>query len=158
MPAAAAVAAPSVEARKFFPPFSSDKKLNEPFTKFAIQIIIIRTKSVMPLLKHELYWYYSYYKYKLKVFLRSRYTLLLKIMAYLILAYLAYKIEFLIVFCIISTIAFIWWFGLDYSSNGSKKDGIHSAYSVFNENQARLPGTFTAEDIDRTIRRGGGIM
>jgi hypothetical protein len=139
----------------------SKKNLQPPsihFSTTTTTTTVAAAKSGMPLLKHELPWYFSYYKYKLKVFLRSRYTLLLKIMTYLILAYLAYKIEFLIIFCIISTIVFIWWFGLDYSSHNSKKDGIHSAYSVFNKNQARIPGTFTAEDIDRTIRRGGGII
>jgi hypothetical protein len=30
-----------------------------------------------------------------------------------------------------------------------------SAYSVFNPNFEKLPGTFSAEDYDRQLRRGG---
>ena len=37
---------------------------------------------------------------------------------------------------------------------GTKKEGEVSAYSCFNEGQRRLPGTFTADDVDQAVRRG----
>ena len=45
------------------------------------------------------------------------------------------------------------------STSHERRDGENmSAYSVFNPNCERLTGTFTAEDFDRNMRRGGGVL
>jgi hypothetical protein len=48
-------------------------------------------------------------------------------------------------FCMVSAIALI------FLNLGERKQGELSAYSVFNRDQYRLPGTFTAEQYEREL-------
>ncbi len=41
---------------------------------------------------------------------------------------------------------------------GPKRDGKLSAYSVFNANQERIDGTFTAEQFEKELRFGAGSV
>jgi len=63
------------------------------------------------------------------------------------------KIECGAVYFVISLILIL-YFSMKDSERG---DGELSAYSVFNKNFERLDGTFTAEQFDNQIRRGGGL-
>ena len=62
------------------------------------------------------------------------------------------KIEFGAVFFAVSLILVLY-----FSMNNSRNKNELSAYSVFNENFERLDGTFTAEQFDKSLRRGGGL-
>ena len=62
------------------------------------------------------------------------------------------KIEFGAVFFAISLIIVLY-----FSMNNSRNKDELSAYSVFNENFERLDGTFTAEQFDKSLRKGGGL-
>jgi len=59
------------------------------------------------------------------------------------------KIEFGAVFFIVSCILFM------TSNLGKRKSGEASAYSVFNENCEALDGTFSGQQFDQQLRRGG---
>ena len=62
------------------------------------------------------------------------------------------KIEFGAVFFAVSLILILY-----FSMTNSRDKNDLSAYSVFNENFERLDGTFTAEQFDKSLRRGGGL-
>jgi hypothetical protein len=65
-----------------------------------------------------------------------------------------YIYEFAIVYCL--TCAFlVLWYSLDSRTRDKNEP---SAYSVFNENCERLTGTFTGEQFDKSLRRGGGLV
>lgn len=112
-----------------------------------------------PWFKHEPYWYFSYYKFKMKQQLKG---LVLKdvlaLVVFCLLGYFAYKVEFFVVFLIVAALYLLYRFGLDHGKSQGGGGGIRSAYSVFNENCQSIPGTFSARDIDRNLRRGGGVM
>ena len=63
------------------------------------------------------------------------------------------KIEFGAVFFALSLIVIL-YYSMSYDSRG--KDEM-SAYSVFNKDFKRLDGTFTAEQFDKSLRKGGGL-
>ncbi len=111
-------------------------------------------------LKHEPAWYYSYYRFKVKQFFKHLNVVsLVKLLLFCLVGYVAYRIEFFIVYLIVSTVYLLYRYGLDHTSSSSNSSsnngGIRSAYSVFNENCQTIPGTFTASDFDRSLRRGG---
>ena len=62
------------------------------------------------------------------------------------------KIEFGAVFFAISLILVLY-----FSMNNSRNKNELSAYSVFNKNFERIDGTFTAEQFDKSLRKGGGM-
>ncbi|CAF3912043.1 unnamed protein product [Rotaria sp. Silwood1] len=60
------------------------------------------------------------------------------------------RLEFGAIYFIISLLYLMW------SSLGSRRRRNQlSAYSVFNPNFEKIQGTFSAEDYDRQLRRGG---
>jgi len=63
------------------------------------------------------------------------------------------KIEFGAVFFALSMIVIL-YFSMSYDSRGEDE---MSAYSVFNKDLQRLDGTFTAEQFDKSLRKGGGL-
>jgi Flp pilus assembly protein TadB len=73
--------------------------------------------------------------------------LFLKFILWLILFVIFIKLEFGLVYFIISLILVIY---LNTSKN--KKKGVLSAYSVFNPNLERLNGTFTSDHVEKSIR------
>jgi len=54
-------------------------------------------------------------------------------------------------FCVVAIIGI-------FNNLGERKEGELSAYSIFNRGNERLPGTFTAEDIDAQFRSGAGVL
>lgn len=60
------------------------------------------------------------------------------------------RIEFGAIYFIISTMCFIY---VNTSTEG-RRDGVPSAYSVFNPGNERIGGTFTAEQFERQLRYG----
>jgi hypothetical protein len=78
---------------------------------------------------------------------------LIKFLMWLTLYVIFIRIEFDIIYLIVSLFYLIW------STLGSSRRRRHhhelSAYSVFNPNFEKLQGTFSAEDYDRQLRRGG---
>jgi hypothetical protein len=85
-------------------------------------------------------WYYSYYKFKLKRFVKNNWKSLLKLTIWLILGYIFYKFEFTIIFIILTAI-YLMFSNLDW--DGKKKE--LSAYSVFNKDCKQLPGQLTPD-------------
>jgi len=73
--------------------------------------------------------------------------LFLKLILWLILFLIFIKLEFGLVYFIISLILVIY---LNTSKN--KKKGVFSVYSVFNPNLERLNGTFTSDHVEKSIR------
>ncbi|CAF3014045.1 unnamed protein product [Rotaria sp. Silwood2] len=76
--------------------------------------------------------------------------ILLKLFVWLTLFLIFIRLEFGAVYFIISLIYLMW------SNLGSRRRRNQlSAYSVFNPNFEKIQGTFSAEDYDRQLRRGG---
>jgi len=63
-------------------------------------------------------------------------------------------VEFGTVFFIVSLMYFIYANLGDHGNVDAQGQKQKSAYSVFNKNQERLPGTLTAEEIDKQLRTG----
>lgn len=61
------------------------------------------------------------------------------------------RLEFGAIYFIISLLYLIWT-----SMNSRRRRNQLSAYSVFNKNFEKIQGTFSGEDYDRQLRRGGG--
>ncbi len=78
----------------------------------------------------------------------------LKIILWFLIWCIFIQLEFGTVYFVISLLCFV-YLG---TRSGPKPDKGPSAYSVFNPNCERLQGTFTAEQFDQSLRRGGGIM
>ncbi len=74
--------------------------------------------------------------------------LLVKVLIWLNLFYLAVYVEFGAIFVLTSGFAFIWL------NLGRRRRGAPSAYSVFNPNCEAIDGTLTGEQIDQNIRHG----
>jgi hypothetical protein len=78
--------------------------------------------------------------------------IVIKLLLWLTLLLIFIRLEFGSIYFIVSLLYLIW------SSLGSRRrrqrDQL-SAYSVFNPNFEKLQGTFSAEDYDRQLRRGG---
>jgi hypothetical protein len=79
-------------------------------------------------------------------------TLILKVILWAILWGLFIELEFGAVYFVISLLFVI------YASLRTGPRSGPSAYSVFNENFETLEGTFTAEEFDNQMRRGGGMI
>jgi hypothetical protein len=62
-------------------------------------------------------------------------------------------IQFASVYIVASGLIAIW-----FSMEAKRTRVGPSAYSVFNDNCERLAGTFTAEQFDQSLRRGGGVL
>ncbi|CAF0831831.1 unnamed protein product [Rotaria sordida] len=76
--------------------------------------------------------------------------ILLKFFIWLILLLIFIRLEFGVIYFIISLLYLMW------SNLGSRRRRNQlSAYSVFNPNFEKIQGTFSAEDYDRQLRRGG---
>ncbi|CAF1423439.1 unnamed protein product [Rotaria sp. Silwood1] len=76
--------------------------------------------------------------------------ILLKFFVWLTLFLIFIRLEFGAIYFIISLLYLMW------SSLGSRRRRNQlSAYSVFNPNFEKIQGTFSAEDYDRQLRRGG---
>jgi len=73
----------------------------------------------------------------------------IKLCVWAILWWLTIRIEFGTVFLICSAFYAI------FASLGERREGELSAYSVFNKGMVALPGTFSAGEIDRSLRGGG---
>ena len=74
-------------------------------------------------------------------------NLILKFVLWLILFIIFIKLEFGLVYFIISLIVAIY-----LNTSKTKKKGVLSAYSVFNPNLERLNGTFTSDHVEKSIR------
>ncbi|CAM4836738.1 unnamed protein product [Rotaria magnacalcarata] len=76
--------------------------------------------------------------------------ILLKFFVWLTLFLIFIRLEFGAIYFIISLLYVMW-------SNLGRRRGRNqlSAYSVFNPNFEKIQGTFSAEDYDRQLRRGG---
>ena len=74
-------------------------------------------------------------------------NLILKFVLWLILFFIFIKLEFGLVYFIISLIVAIY-----LNTSKTKKKGVLSAYSVFNPNLERLNGTFTSDHVEKSIR------
>ena len=81
-------------------------------------------------------------------------TIVTKVTIWLVLWIGFVLIEFGIVFLTLSLICLLY----ANTRTGPKTDNAPSAYSVFNENCERIAGTFTAEQFDNHLRRGGGLL
>ncbi|XP_064621377.1 uncharacterized protein LOC135484145 isoform X2 [Lineus longissimus] len=79
-------------------------------------------------------------------------SLILKVILWLVLWCLFIELEFGAVYFVTSLLYVI------YASLRTGPRNGPSAYSVFNENFETLEGTFTAEEFDSQMRRGGGMM
>ncbi|CAF3355614.1 unnamed protein product [Rotaria socialis] len=76
--------------------------------------------------------------------------ILLKFFVWLTLLLIFIRLEFGAIYFIISLLYVMW------SSLGRRRERNQlSAYSVFNPNFEKIQGTFSAEDYDRQLRRGG---
>jgi len=76
--------------------------------------------------------------------------ILIKFFLWLTLFIIFLRLEFGAVYFIISLLYIMW-----YSLGSRRRRNELSAYSVFNPNFEKIPGTFSAEDYDRQLRRGG---
>ena len=77
----------------------------------------------------------------------TKINFILKFLLWLVLFIIFIKIEFGVVYFIISLIV-----GIYINTSKSRKKGILSAYSVFNPNFERLNGTFTSDHVEKSIR------
>ncbi len=76
--------------------------------------------------------------------------IVIKVLVWLTLFVIFIRLEFGTIYFIISLLYLMW------KSLGSRRRRNElSAYSVFNPNFEKLQGTFSAEDYDRQLRRGG---
>ncbi len=90
-----------------------------------------------------------------RVFLRSRsLNEWLVFSAWALLQLLFNRLEFGVVFFCVSLIGFV-FATLNYES--TRKEGQLSAYSVFNPDNQRLPGTYDPTEYERMLRAGGGL-
>ncbi|KAL9656621.1 hypothetical protein ABK040_002893 [Willaertia magna] len=97
--------------------------------------------------KHDLKWYYSYYKFKSQQFIKKRWKLLILLFVWCFGFYFMKKNEFLTIYIIITIIGLMFTIGLDWrEKTKEEKEKSLSAWSVFNKNFEKIPGTFTAED------------
>jgi hypothetical protein len=72
----------------------------------------------------------------------------LKVLLWLILFAIFVRIEFGVVYVVVSSLVLIY-----LNTNKRKRQGV-SAYSVFNPNVERLPGQLTAEQLEQSLIRG----
>ena len=77
----------------------------------------------------------------------TKINFILKFLLWLVLFIIFIKIEFGVVYFIISLIV-----GIYINTSKSRKKGVLSAYSVFNPNFERLNGTFTSDHVEKSIR------
>jgi hypothetical protein len=77
--------------------------------------------------------------------------IVIKCLVWLTLLIIFIRIEFGVIYVIISLLYFLW----SSLGSSSRRRNELSAYSVFNPNFEKLQGTFSAEDYDRQLRRGG---
>lgn len=77
----------------------------------------------------------------------------LKFLIWLTLFVIFIRLEFGIIYFIISLLYFIW----NSLDSRRRRNGL-SAYSVFNPNFEKIQGTFSGEDYDRQLRRGGSPL
>lgn len=77
---------------------------------------------------------------------------LIKCLLWLTLFVIFIRIEFGAIYFIISLLYVIW---TSMSSHRRRRTHQLSAYSVFNKNFEKIQGTFSGEDYDRQLRRGG---
>jgi len=80
--------------------------------------------------------------------------ILIKCLVWLTLFVIFVRIEFGVIYFIISLLYLIW---SNLGSSRRRRNEL-SAYSVFNPNFEKLQGTFSAEDYDRQLRRGGSPL
>jgi hypothetical protein len=92
-------------------------------------------------MKRDFSWYYSYYSFKFKTFIKNYWKSLLKLLLWVVLYYYFIKFEFGVVYFIFSL------FYLIFSNLGNKENNSLSAYSVFNKNFQQIPGTITSESL-----------
>lgn len=79
--------------------------------------------------------------------------IILKFFIWLTLLVIFIRLEFGVIYFIISLLYLMW------SSLDSRRRRNHlSAYSVFNPNCEKIQGTFSGEDYDRQLRRGGSPL
>jgi hypothetical protein len=76
--------------------------------------------------------------------------IVIKFLLWLILFIIFIRLEFGVIYFIISLLYLMW-----KNLGSNRRRNQLSAYSVFNPNFEKLPGTFSAEDYDRQLRRGG---
>ena len=74
----------------------------------------------------------------------------LKFLIWLTLFVIFLRLEFGVIYFIISLLYLIW-----NSLDSRRRRNELSAYSVFNPNFEKIQGTFSGEDYDRQLRRGG---
>ncbi len=76
--------------------------------------------------------------------------IIIKFFLWLTLFVIFIRIEFGAVYFVVSLLYIMW-----YSLNRRRRRNELSAYSVFNPNFEKIQGTFSGEDYDRQLRRGG---
>ncbi len=79
--------------------------------------------------------------------------ILIKFFLWLTLFVIFIRIEFGSVYFVVSLL-YLMWCSLDRRRRRQRNE--LSAYSVFNPNFEKIQGTFSGEDYDRQLRRGGG--
>lgn len=84
----------------------------------------------------------------------SRQVLVMKMLVWLTLLVIFVRLEFALIYLIISLLYLI-WSSLGSGAGRRRRDQL-SAYSVFNPNLEKIPGTFSGEEYDRQLRHGGG--
>ena len=78
---------------------------------------------------------------------------LLKLLVWLTLLIIFIRLQFGVIYFIISLFYLIW------TNLGTRRQRHQlSAYSVFNPHFEKIQGTFSAEDYDRQLRRGGSPL
>ncbi|KAF0976934.1 hypothetical protein FDP41_004229 [Naegleria fowleri] len=106
--------------------------------------------------KHDLKWYLSYYRYKCKQLVKTKWKHLLILSLWISLGYWCYRNEFMTVYMIITMIGLI-FYNLDWREKSKEeRESTLSAWSVFNKDFKSIPGTFTADDQLRNMT-GGAI-
>ena len=77
----------------------------------------------------------------------------IKFLIWLTLFVIFIRLEFGAIYFIVSLLYLMW-----YSLDSRRRRNELSAYSVFNPNFEKIQGTFSGEDYDRQLRRGGSPL
>jgi len=78
--------------------------------------------------------------------------ILIKFLLWLTLFVIFLRLEFGAIYFIVSLLYLMW-----YSLDRRRRRNELSAYSVFNPNFEKIQGTFSGEDYERQLRRGGAF-